>query len=176
MMRAQHALVLVYIYMCIYMYGKFLQPFQWSWVVLWSWFTRLHYMLGVSCFPGGLPSSSTGRIVWQPSPGRTLSCPRTGNFEPEDTLILVEAPGVVQRLPGNTGSNVDQGDLIYLHHAFGATATLEGLWENQRTLPRNVLGGNPQWHRTSQVLFALQPICTSLMYIHVSISCMHIHM
>ena len=72
-------------------------------------------------------------------------------------LLLIEAPGVVQRLPGNPGFQGDQGDPIYLHHALGAKVTLQGLWVNQRSFPRNVLGDvlcglehhcSPSWPRT----------------------------
>ena len=63
-------------------------------------------------------------------------------------LLLIGAPGVVRRLPGNPGVHGDQGDPMYLHHAFGAKVTREGLWVNQRSFPRNVPGGCPLWSRT----------------------------
>ena len=45
-------------------------------------------------------------------------------------LLFIEEPEVVQRLPGNFGFQGDQGNPIYLHHAFGAKVTLERLWVN----------------------------------------------
>ena len=46
------------------------------------------YMQGMSCFPGGLPPSSTGRIALHPSPERTLSCSMVGDLEPIPTFYL----------------------------------------------------------------------------------------
>ena len=46
------------------------------------------YMQGMSCFPGGLPPSSTGIIALHPSPERTLSCSTVGDLEPQPTLYL----------------------------------------------------------------------------------------
>ena len=89
-------------------------------------------MLGMSWFPGDLPPSSTGRIDWQPSPGQTFSGPMAGYLEPQPNLVLIQAPGVVQRLPDNPGSQGDQGDPIYPRHAFGAKITPEGLCVKQR--------------------------------------------
>ena len=64
-----------------------------------------------------------------------MACDR--EFQP--ILLLIEALGVVQRLPVNPGFQGDQGDPIYLNHALGGT--LEGLWVKQRSLRRNILGG-----------------------------------
>ena len=51
-----------------------------------SGFLSALYMQGMSCFPGGLSPSSTGRIALPPNPERTLSCSMASDFEPQPTL------------------------------------------------------------------------------------------
>ena len=98
-------------------------------------------MLRMSCFPGGLPPSSTGGIALQPGHGRTNSCPKASDLEPLPALILIEAPGIVQRLPGNPGNQGDQGVPIYLHHAFRARLTWSGYGCNRGLFPRKTWKG-----------------------------------
>ena len=80
--------------------------------------------LRMRCFPGGLPPDATGRIASQPSPGgRSLApCRRLRTLA---YLVHIEAPGVGHRVPGSPGLQGGRGDLIYLHHTFGAKVTLD---------------------------------------------------
>ena len=104
------------------------------------------YIQSMPCFPSCLPPSNKGRIDLHPSPERTLSCSMVGDLEPILSFYL-SAPAVMQRLPCNPGFQGKQGDPLYLHDAFGAKVTVDGLWVNQRIFRRNVPGGCPVWAR-----------------------------
>ena len=98
-------------------------------------------MLRMSCFPDGLPPSSTGSIALQPSHGRTNSCPIASDLEPLLALMLIEAPGIVQRLPGSPGDQGDQGVPIYSHHAIGARLPWSGYGFHRGLFPRKTREG-----------------------------------
>ena len=135
-------------------------------------------MLRMSCFPGGLPPSSTGGIALQPSHGRTNSCPIASDLEPLLALMLIEAPGIVQRLPGNPGNQGDQGIPMYLHHAFGARLPWSGHGCYRGLFPRKTREGQSRpsqfwWHdhlsfwrcgraclEDHLLLSTPQPVCT----------------
>ena len=74
--------------------------------------------------------------------------PRTHTY-----LLLIEAPGVVQRLPSNPGFQGDQGDPIYSHHAVGASFLLTGYG-----LIRGLFPGTSQ----GEVLCGLEHHCSPL--------------